>query len=46
MTDNNDNLTMLFQVSEVVGKSTDLEECILEVMEEMAKLSEQNLLNK
>ncbi len=36
MTDHKDNLSMLFQVSEVVAKSTDLEECILEVMEEMA----------
>jgi hypothetical protein len=37
MIDHKDNLSMLFQVSEVVAKSTDLEECILEVMEEMAK---------
>ncbi len=32
-----DNLSVLFQVSEVVGKSTDLEEAIQSVMEEMAK---------
>ena len=37
MRDHKDNLSILFQVSEVVAKSTDLEECILEVMEEMAK---------
>ncbi len=37
MTDHKENMSMLFQVSEVVAKSTDLEECILEVMEEMAK---------
>ncbi len=36
MNDHQDNLSVLFQVSEVVAKSTDLEECILEVMEEMA----------
>jgi Nif-specific regulatory protein len=36
MTDHKDNLSILYQVSEVVAKSTDLEECILEVMEEMA----------
>ncbi len=32
-----DNLSVLFQISEVVGKSSDLEEAILSVMEEMAK---------
>jgi Nif-specific regulatory protein len=36
MNDYQDNLSVLFQVSEVVAKSTDPEECILEVMEEMA----------
>jgi Nif-specific regulatory protein len=35
--DQKDNLSVLFQVSEVIAKSTDLEECILEVMEEMAQ---------
>jgi len=37
MMDHSDNLSLLFQVSEVVGKSSDLEEAILQVMEEMAK---------
>jgi len=32
-----DNLSVLFQVSEVVAKSSDVEEAILSVMEEMAK---------
>ena len=31
-----DNLSLLFQVSEVVVKSSDLEEALLQVMEEMA----------
>jgi Nif-specific regulatory protein len=34
--DHSDNLTLLYQISEVVAKSTDLEEAILQVMEEMA----------
>ena len=37
MIDHMDNLSLLFQVSEVVAKSSDLEEAILQVMEEMAK---------
>jgi Nif-specific regulatory protein len=37
MSDHTDNLNLLFQVSEVVAKSSDLEEAILQVMEEMAK---------
>jgi Nif-specific regulatory protein len=35
--DKPDNLSVLFQISEVVAKSNDLEEAILQVMEEMAK---------
>ncbi len=35
--DYSDNLSMLYQISEVVAKSTDLEEAILQVMEEMDK---------
>ena len=37
MTNHLDNLSVLFQISEVVAKSTDVEEAILPVMEEMAK---------
>ena len=37
MTDHTGNLALLYQVSEVVAKSSDLEEAILQVMEEMAK---------
>jgi Nif-specific regulatory protein len=37
MKDYSDNLSVLFQVSEVVAKSKDLEEAILQVMEEMAE---------
>ena len=37
MTDNTDNLSFLFQISEVVAKSSDLEEAILQVMEKIAK---------
>jgi Nif-specific regulatory protein len=37
MKDYSDNLSVLFQVSEVVAKSNDLEEAILQVMEEMAE---------
>jgi Nif-specific regulatory protein len=37
MTDHSDNLSLLFQVSEVVAKSSDLEDAILQVMDEMAK---------
>ncbi len=36
MMDHSDNLSLLFQVSEVVAKSSDLEEAILEVMDELA----------
>jgi Nif-specific regulatory protein len=32
-----DNLSLLFQVSNVIAKSTDIEECMLEVMEELAQ---------
>jgi Nif-specific regulatory protein len=37
MMNNTDNLSVLFQVSEVVARSTDLEEAILQVMEELEK---------
>ena len=37
MIDHSDNLSLLFQVSEVVAKSSDLEEAIIQVMEEMAQ---------
>lgn len=37
MLDHSENLSLLFQVSEVVAKSSDLEEAISQVMEEMAK---------
>jgi Nif-specific regulatory protein len=37
MNDHPDNLPLLFQISEVVTKSSDLEEAILLVMEEMTK---------
>ena len=37
MIDHSENLSLLFQVSEVVAKSSDLEEAILQVMDEMAK---------
>ena len=37
MVDHSDNLSLLFQVSEVVAKSSDLEEAVLQVMDEMAK---------
>lgn len=37
MIDHSDNLSLLYQVSEVVAKSSDVEEAILQVMEEMAK---------
>jgi Nif-specific regulatory protein len=37
MMDNKDNLSLLFQVSEVVARSSDLEEAVMLVMEEMAK---------
>src|SRR5664280_3235204 len=37
MMDHSDNLSLLFQVSEVVAKSSDLEEAILQVMDEMAE---------
>jgi hypothetical protein len=33
MTDQENTLSILFQVNEVVAKSTDLEECILEIIE-------------
>ena len=36
MSDHTDNLSLLFQVSEVVAKSSDLEEAMMHVMEEMA----------
>jgi len=36
MSDPTDNLSLLFQVSEVVAKSSDLEDAIMHVMEEMA----------
>ena len=36
MSDPTDNLSLLFQVSEVVAKSSDLEQAIMHVMEEMA----------
>jgi len=32
-----DNLSLLFQVSNVIARSTDIEECMLEVMEELAQ---------
>jgi Nif-specific regulatory protein len=37
MKDHSDNLSLLFQVSEVVCKSSDIEEAIVQVMDEMAK---------
>lgn len=37
MTDHTENLSLLYQVSEVVAKSSDLEEAIVQVMDEMAK---------
>src|ERR1035437_3470840 len=37
MIDHSDNLSLLFRVSKVVSKSSDLEEALLQVMEEMAK---------
>jgi Nif-specific regulatory protein len=37
MMDHSDNLSVLFQVSEVVAKSTDLEEAIISVMEAISK---------
>jgi Nif-specific regulatory protein len=37
MTDHSDNLSFLFQISEVVAKSSDLEEAIQQVMEEIAR---------
>lgn len=37
MIDHSDNLSLLFQVSEVVARSSDLEEAILQVMDDMAK---------
>jgi len=37
MANQSDNLSLLYQVSEVVAKSSDLEEAILLVMEDMAK---------
>jgi Nif-specific regulatory protein len=37
MSDHSDNISLLYQVSEVVAKSTDLEEAILQVMEEMSE---------
>jgi Nif-specific regulatory protein len=36
MSDHTDNLSLLFQVSEVVAKSSDLEEAMMHVMEQMA----------
>src|SRR5450759_153425 len=36
MTDHSDNLSLLSQVSDVVAKSSDLEEAIIQVMEKMA----------
>ena len=36
MIDYSDKLSLLFQVSEVVAKSSDLEEAVIQVMEEMA----------
>jgi Nif-specific regulatory protein len=36
MSDHTDNLSLLFQVSEVVAKSSDLEQAIMHVMEELA----------
>jgi len=36
MIDHSDNLSLLFQVSEVVAKSSDLEEALIQVMKEMA----------
>jgi len=37
MTDHSDNLSLLYKVSEVVAKSSDLEEAVIHVMDEMAK---------
>ena len=37
MTDHSENLSLLYQISEVVAKSSDLEEAVIHVMEEMAK---------
>ena len=37
MIDHSDNLSLLYQVSTVVAKSSDLEEAVIQVMEEMAK---------
>jgi Nif-specific regulatory protein len=37
MTDHSDNLSLLYQVSEVVARSSDLEEAIIHVMEQMSK---------
>jgi Nif-specific regulatory protein len=37
MADHSDNISLLYQVSEVVAKSKDLEEAILQVMKEMAE---------
>lgn len=37
MVSHSDNISLLYQVSEVVAKSADLEEAILQVMEEMAE---------
>src|SRR5664279_1905245 len=36
MADHSDNLSLLFQVSEVVAKSSDLEDAVIQVMEEIA----------
>jgi hypothetical protein len=37
MVDHSDNLSLLFQMSEVVAKCSDLEEAVIQVMDEMAK---------